>query len=70
MSWQNKAHKMIEQAAYDAWKSVNFNKTGKQYKKHRPYALPEWCAELIHCLNINDETEAKRIMMWKFLRDY
>lgn len=70
MRWQEKVHKVIARAATDAYNKANRNKNGSLKKKHVPYTLPVWVDDLVSCLNKDDEEEAKRIMLYDFLRDY
>jgi hypothetical protein len=65
-TWENKVEKVIGRMAQAAWHQANHDKTGKKYKKHRPYRLPEEAEELVKILGMHDrkraEMKAKEIM--------
>lgn len=70
-TWKDKAKGMIQAEA-----KTQFIKAGNKYpvclskRKHKPYALPIWCNELVECLANDNEEKAKAIFNWEFLRDY
>jgi len=67
--WREKASREIARMCFESWKFVNFNKQGKQYKRHRPYSVPELARELVDCLGNWDQTagekRAKQIFVWE-----
>jgi hypothetical protein len=62
--WQRAAEALVAEEAMKQYKSANTDRTGKPYKKHRQYSLPDWCQPLLDAaLREEDEVETKRIMM-------
>lgn len=62
-AWRTKVFHVINVLSFDAWKRANHNKHGRRYKTHRQYALPDEATALVRCLDLNNEVEAKEIMM-------
>ena len=64
--WEDKVERVIGKLSFAAWAHANHDRSGKRYKKHRPYSLPEEAAELVSCLGDRDrhraEVRAKEIM--------
>ena len=67
MNWRNKAHTEIAKLCKESHRQANTNKSGKPYKRLRPYSVPELARDLIDCLNTDDEHRAKSIFVWKLL---
>jgi hypothetical protein len=57
--WRRKAHTIIESLAWQSYQQTNYDRSGRKYKKHRPYRLPMVAEVLVECLNTNDEIRAK-----------
>jgi hypothetical protein len=59
--WRKKVHKLIEAAAWTAY---------KQNKCKPGYRLPMWVDDLIDAMNTSNEEKAKAIFNFQYLRDY
>lgn len=65
MSWRHKAERIIAAECFESWRRMNHSKSGRRYKKHRPYRVPERSERLLACLNTNDEAGAKAIFIYE-----
>ena len=61
-TWQDKAHRLVANAAREEWYKANF-RNGKQLKKHHPYTLPDWAESLVGCMGRDEEESAKAIFL-------
>lgn len=57
--WEAKAHRIIADAAYAAWRQENHGRTEKRYRKHRPYAIPDEAHKLVAILGWHDRKAAE-----------
>lgn len=57
--WREKANYMIAKLSLGAYKREN----PVPGKKHKPYAIPELAADLVVCLDDNDEVRAKSLFL-------
>jgi hypothetical protein len=62
--WKEKANRLIYNVCRDSYVKAQISRlTGKRYKNHVPYTVPELAVDLIACLNTNDEASAKAIFL-------
>lgn len=62
--WREKASREIASLSYAAWDKANpKNSRGQRPKKHKPYSIPAYAADLVTCLNTDDEERAKAMFM-------
>ncbi len=59
MTWQDKAHRLIAEAAIVAWRQAG-NGPGK---RHRPYSIPPIASALVKALGADDEHAAKALFL-------
>lgn len=57
--WRDKANRIISSLCYESWKQTNFSPSGKQYKKHRPYSVPDLARDLVDCLGALNQVAAE-----------
>ena len=60
-TWENKVEEVIGKLSRIAWYQANHDKQGKQYKKHRPYRVPEEASLLVTYLGMHDRKEAENL---------
>ena len=61
MTWQDKAHGIIQMAAFLEYRAANYRR-GIKLRRHVPYRLPEWVEDL-DAIARNNEEEGKRLML-------
>ena len=63
--WIAKAREIAARYSHEAWRQANFDKTGKRYKRRRPYAVPAIAEALVKAIGLPDRTarehECKRL---------
>ena len=59
MTWHDKVHRVIYNAASAEYHRVNDGK-----KSHHPYSVPCWVDDLVEALGDEDEEKCKSIMMF------
>ncbi len=63
-TWQDKAHRLIYNACSQSYEQAQISRlTGKRYRSHVPYSVPQFAEDLIDCLNRNDEEKAKALFL-------
>lgn len=63
LPWEQKAHRIIQNLCRESYNQSNTSASGKKYKKHRPYSVPELAEDLIECLANQDEERAKALFL-------
>lgn len=63
-TWRDTAHREIAALCRASYEAANRLPSGKLRKKHRPYAVPSRAADLIRCLDADDEVGAKSIFLY------
>ena len=66
LTWRDKAHRLIADACRASYLQANTSPSGKRYKKHRDYAVPQAAEDLIRCLDTDDEHGAKALF-WNYI---
>lgn len=61
--WRNMARYFIGEMCYSSWRKSNIMKNGKRRMRHVPYSVPDLAADLVECLDKNDEHKAKAIFL-------
>ena len=62
--WRDKAQRLIYLSCRDSYTKAQTSKsTGKKYKQHVAYAVPEFAEQLIECLDKDDEARAKTLFL-------
>jgi hypothetical protein len=67
-SWKEKAHRIIGELSAVAYRQANRLPNGTMRKKHVPYSIPAEAAELVDCLNKNDERRAKALFIRQIIQ--
>jgi hypothetical protein len=57
--WRAKCHRIINNLSNEAYKEKN----PVPGKRHRPYTVPQLAADLVECLNKDDELKAKQLFL-------
>lgn len=64
--WEAKVERVIGQLSAQAYRAANTDPSGRRYKRHHPYRVPEEAERLVQLLGSRDrkaaEIEAKEIM--------
>jgi len=58
-TWENKVEEVIGRLSRAAWYQANHDKSGKRFKKHRPYTIPDEAKRLVEILGMHDRREAE-----------
>lgn len=58
-TWQGKAHRIIGKLSLRAYKQAN----PKPNRQAKAYGIPQLAADLVDCLNRNDEVGAKLLFL-------
>ena len=58
-AWQRKAHCLVAEDCFAAWRAAN----PPARRKHKPYSVPAQAQALVDCLRSGDEMRAKAIFL-------
>ncbi len=58
-TWEHKVEAVIRKFARIAFEQANFDRSGRQYKRYRPYTLPEEAMKLVEILGWHDREAAE-----------
>jgi len=65
--WEQKAHRVIAALCAASARQANTDpRTGRPYRRHRPYSVPTLAQDLVHCLGHrfpDSEARAKAIFV-------
>ena len=59
-NWEAKVERVIGKFAYASWHQANHDRSGRRYKRHRPYSIPDEARRLVEILGLRDRTAAER----------
>ena len=71
MGWEEKVQRVIGKLSAEAYRRANTDRTGKKFKRHRPYRIPEEAEALVKCLGDHNRArgeEACKTMMEQLRR--
>ena len=58
-TWENKVQSVIGKLSQVAYAQTNLDPSGKRYKTHRPYRLPDEANDLVQILGLHDRKDAE-----------